>query len=138
MTDLGRDVFCLTSLRTGKWATGVRLVGQRLYHALTTPRGTLQGDEHHQNWGDDLTDCIGLPGGPVAEATIRAKVNRAAGNDETIQSVSTRIVSSQDPDGSWSHSVTVDAVTSAGPFQLVIPNISDLTVAQLGFPQEAT
>ncbi len=137
MTDFGRDSLCVDSLRTGRYATGVRLVAQRLYHALTTPRGTIQGDERHANWGDDLTDCIGLPGGVAAESSIRAKVARAASQDETIQGVSTTIVSSQAGDGSWSHAVTVDATTAEGPFTLVIPSIDDLTIAMLGFPEES-
>jgi phage baseplate assembly protein W len=137
MSDLGRDTLCIGSLRTGCYATGVRLVAQRLYHALSTPRGSLCGDEHHANWGDDLTDVVGMPGGAAAEARIRAKVARAASNDETIRSVSTTIASTQDADGSWSHAVTIDAVTAEGPFQLVVPSIADLTVAMLGFPEAA-
>ena len=138
MTDFGRDTLCVSSLRTGRYASGVRLVAQRLYHALTTPRGTIRGDEHHANWGDDLTDCVGLPGGAVAEAAIRAKINRAASQDETIRSVAVAITSEQAGDGSWSHAVTVDAETAEGPFQLVVPDIADVTVATLGFPEEIT
>ena len=135
MTSYGLDVWCIDSLRTGKRATGVRLVAQRLYHALTTPRGSLPGDEHHRNWGDDLSELCGEPGGKATEAKIRAKVSRAAGLDETIRSVSTTIVSTQDAAGDWTHAVTVEAVTGDGPFQLVIPSIDDLTVAMLGYPE---
>lgn len=134
--DLGRDSLCVDALRTGRYATGVRLVAQRFYHALTTPRGTIPGDEHHANWGDDLTDCVGLPGGALAEAAIRAKINRAASLDETIRSVAITITSTQDDAGDWSHAVAVDAETADGSFQLVIADIADLTIAELGFPAE--
>ena len=136
MTDYGRDTLCLTELRTGRYATGVRLVAQRFFHALTTPRGSLSGDERHANWGDDLADCLGLPGGVAAEAAIRAKIARAAGNEDAIMSVTTAIVSEQLADGSWSHAVTLDAQTAAGPFTLVL-SVDAVTVALLGFSEAA-
>ena len=106
MINFGRDVLCITSLRTGRWATDVAVVAQRFFHALTTPRGALQGDEHHANFGDDLTECVGMPGGAVAEAAIRSKVARAASLDDAIRAVTTTMVSSQDDSGDWTHAVT--------------------------------
>lgn len=132
MTNFGRDVLCVGSLRTGRYAVGVAVVAQRFLHALTTPRGAVMGDEHHANWGDDLLDCVGLPGGVEAETAIRAKINRAASNDEAIAGVVTRVVSSQASDGTWMHGVYVDAQTAEGPFQIVIEDIADVTTARIG------
>lgn len=131
MTDYGRDTYCLDSLRTGKFASGATLIGQRLYHALTTPRGALLGGEEAQNWGEDVEGLIGTPAGPNTESKIRAKVDRAASKDETIASITTAIVSSVDAAGDTSHEVTIDAKTAAGPFQLVL-SIGSVTVDLLG------
>ena len=133
MTDFGRDTLCIDSLRTGRYAKGLRLVAQRQYHALTTPRGSLPGDERHRNWGDDLTALAGRPGGPALDAAIRAKVARAASLDECVRSAVAAISSVQASDGTWSTRVEIDYETSEGPFALVFASIQDVTAASLSY-----
>ncbi len=133
MTDFGRDTLCVDSLRTGRYARGVRVIAQRQYHALTTPRGSLPGDERHRNWGDDLSALVGRPGGPALDAAIRSRVARAASLDECVLSATATILSTQGADG-WSTSVSVSYDTSAGPFRLVFADIRDVTLADIGYP----
>jgi hypothetical protein len=130
-TDFGKDSLCVNALYSGRFATGTRLVAQRLYHALTTPRGSLRGSEAHLSWGDDLTELVGANGGRDTEAAIRAKVSRAAGLDDQIRSVETTIVSSQNSMGAHTHEVTVVGTTATGPFRLVLA-ISEVTVELIG------
>lgn len=120
MINFGRDTWCLEARRTGKYASGVVLIAQRLYRALTTPRRSLRGSEEELAWGDDISEIVGTPGGRSTEARIRAIVQRAASKDETIASVAVGVVSSTDSVGDSTHTVTVEAETSEGPFALVL------------------
>jgi len=137
MTDFGRDTLCTDALRTGRYVTGVRLIAQRQYHALTTPRGALCGDERHRNFGDDLGELVGSDVGPALDAAIRAKVNRAASLDEAVRTATATIKSTQAGDGTWTTRVEVAYDTNEGPFTLVFATIADVTAADLGFPENA-
>lgn len=132
MTDFGRDLLCVDALHTARYATGRALVAQRQYHALTTPRGSLCGDERHRDWGDDLSDLAGHPGGPTLDAAIRSRVARAASRDAAVLTASATITSTQDSDGTWSTSVVVEYDTAEGPFSLVFASIADVTAVKLG------
>ena len=58
MTDFGTDTYCLDSLMTGRMASDATLIGQRLYHALITPRGALLGGPDEESFGEDLEEMI--------------------------------------------------------------------------------
>lgn len=55
----GRDVWCVDELKPGRYASGKTLVGQRCYHRLITPPGTLKGGEDEADFGMDLAAFIG-------------------------------------------------------------------------------
>jgi len=59
MTEFGRDISCTTSLRTGRYSTGLRLVAEAAFRRLSTRRGTLQGGVDEENYGLDLSSLIG-------------------------------------------------------------------------------
>lgn len=131
MTDFGTDTYCLDSIQTGRYASGSTLIGQRLYHALITPRGALLGGPEEESFGEDLSDLVGSPAGIESERAIREKVQRAASKDEEILKVSTQIQTTIEPTGAVSHDVQIVADTAAGPFNLVL-SINELSVELVG------
>lgn len=126
-----KDIFCTDSLKTGRYASGPRLVAQRLYRALTSPRGCLRGSPDDELWGDDLTEVIGKGGPKDTERLIRGKISRAASKDEQILSTSVGILTSDLGAGAYSQEIKITAETSSGPFELVLA-ISDVSVSLLG------
>lgn len=120
MTDFGRDVYCDDSIRTGRYASGAVLVGQRYFHRLIAIAGQIPGNEDDRNFGEALNDLIGLPGGPDTERQIRSKLNRAADLEEAILSVDIAITTTRDSVGDYTHEIAVDAKTDVGPFRLVL------------------
>lgn len=131
MTDYGTDTYCLDALRTGRMASGAILVGQRLYHALITPRGALLGGPDEESFGEDLADLVGSPAGKESERAIRSKVQRAAAKDEEILSVSVDILTTTETTGAVSHEVRISADTARGPFSLVLA-VSELSISLVG------
>jgi len=130
MTDFGRDTLCLDSLRTGRYATGVRLVAQRCYHRLTTPRGTLRGGQHERNFGIDLVGMCGAAITTQLEAAIGPRVRNELLKDEQVLTVDVDVsVSGGDLDRTWT--IAVDAQTAEGPFQLVLA-VAGVTVEIMG------
>lgn len=131
MTDFGQDTYCLDSLSTGRMVSGTTLIGQRLYHALITPRGALIGGPDEESFGEDLSSLVGSPAGIESERAIREKIQRAASKDEGILSVAIQIQTTIESAGTVSHEVQIAADTSSGPFNLVL-SISDLSVELVG------
>lgn len=115
--DYGRDTSCMGSLRTGRFVTGARLVAESVYRRLTTPRGMLRGGEAELIFGIDLTDLIGDTNPRVVAATLPGRVRSEIEKDERILSVDVTVLETTSG-GLTSFTVTVDAVTGAGPFSL--------------------
>lgn len=129
-TDYGTDTSCLTSLRTGRLVSGVRLVAEAAYRRVTTPRGMLQGGEDEANYGIDLADLIGSVVTTADAAALPGRIENELLKDERIESVDVTVTSSVvGPSTSWQ--VTIEAQTSEGPFSLVLA-VSDVTVELLG------
>ena len=129
-TDYGTDTSCLTSLRTGRLVSGVRLVAEAAYRRITTPRGQLQGGEDEANYGIDLADLIGSVATTADAAALPGRIENELLKDERIESVDVDVASTKSgPAVSWS--VTIEAQTSEGPFSLVLA-VSDVTVELLG------
>lgn len=126
----GKDVFCLDSIRTGRYATGAMLIGQRFYHDLITPRGMLRGGEEEGNFGQDLPGLIGSDVDERLEQQINDKINRAKANDERVASVTSSISTTTDDTGETSVEIDIRAETAAGPFRLVVA-ITDVSVELL-------
>ncbi len=130
MTDLGRDTICTTSLRTGRFATGARLVAEADFRRLTTPRGMLRGGEEEQNYGLDLTERIGSVATKADAAALGGQIRSELMKDDRHDEVTVTVVRSiSGPAESWN--ITVEAKTGAGPFTLVLL-ASAVTVELLG------
>lgn len=56
------DKLALDSPKTGRVARGLRVVGQRLYHRVITPKGTLTYSAAARRFGYDLAGKLGQVG----------------------------------------------------------------------------
>jgi hypothetical protein len=131
-TDFGRDTACIDSLRTGRYATGVRMLAQRCYHRLITPRGMLRGGEHEGNFGLDLAGMVGSTGSvALLSASIGASIENELRKDAEVESASAIVEATVDSDGSMSWTISVDVQSALGPFNLVL-GVSGVTVELLG------
>lgn len=134
-TSYGRDVWCDDSLRTGRYATGVRLVAQNAYHRLTTPRGMLRGGEDEANYGLDLVGLVGTAESTGLAAALPGKIQNELLKDERIEEVRATVTRSQDGPA-VTYEIEIEADTSEGPFELVL-SVADVTVALLKLLPEA-
>jgi len=134
-TEFGRDVSCTDSLRTGRFATGVRLVGESYYRRLTTPRGTLRGGEAEANFGLDLTEYIGRTNSKADRAALPGLIANELGKDERTLSVAVDIVETISA-GLVTWAITIEAETTAGPFTLQI-GVSEVSASLLGITEDA-
>ncbi len=115
--DLGRDVSCTDSVKTGRFVTGPRLVAEACYRRLTTPRGMLRGGEGEQNSGLDLTSLVGTTSPTSTAASLPGRVRGELMKDERVQSLTVDVlVTTEGPEVSFD--ITIVGVTSAGPFTL--------------------
>jgi len=119
-TDFGRDTYCADSLRTGRYASGAVLVGQRCYHRLITPRGMLRGGEEERNFGLDLAGKIGHGVTKNEEAALPGQIQNELRKDAEVLEVSTRISSVKDSAGAVSWTIAISGTTAVGPFELVM------------------
>lgn len=131
MTDFGRDTSCTTSLRTGRFVTGARLVAEADFRRLTTPRGTLRGSEEESNYGFDLMGFIGTTTGKTTAASLPGKIRSELAKDERHLSINVQVLEATDSAGLTSFDITIDAKTAAGPFTLTL-RASAVTVELLG------
>jgi hypothetical protein len=130
----GRDTFCVDSLRTGRFATGVRLVAQNAYHRLTTPRGQLRGGEEEQDYGLDLSEMIGGVASDADALAVQHRVRNELQKDERIGDVTVSVLVVRDAIAT-EYQITVVAQTAEGPFTLVV-RVADVTVELLRLTTE--
>lgn len=133
-SDLGRDISCTTSLRTGRFVTKARLVAEAAYRRITTPRGMLRGGEEEANYGIDITAVIGSDPKRVAKklpVQIRAELQK----DERLLTVTVDLVSVKNGPATI-FLITIRATTADGPFTLSV-KASAVTVELLGITAEA-
>ncbi len=136
MTDFGRDISCTTSLRTGRYSTGMRLVAEACYRRLTTPRGMLRGGEEEANYGIDLQDLVGSSVEPATDADrLAGQIKAEVQKDERVDDC-TVTVTATSAGPSVSYEITIDAVTGEGPFTLVLA-ASAVTVEILEIKEDA-
>ncbi len=131
-TDLGRDISCTTELRTGRFATGARVVAEAAYRRLTTPRGMLRGGEEEANYGLDLTELCGNTNPKAAAAALPGRIRSELTKDERIDPstiVVDVLVVVEGP--ATSFTITIEAQAAAGPFTLKVL-ASAVTVELLG------
>jgi hypothetical protein len=134
-TSFGKDISCTDSLRTGRYATGARLVAESAYRRLITPRGMLRGGEDEQNFGFDISQLIGTSKAKNDAATVLGRIRAELLKDERIGTVEVSLVESKNgPETTYA--ITIAAKTTEGPFTLAI-GVSDLSVELLGIEEES-
>lgn len=130
MTDFGVDTYCLDSLRTGRLVSGVRLLGQRCYHRLITPRGALRGGEDDANFGYDISGECGATTTTTQRSVVESRVVQELLKDPEVESATCSIAETRTgADVAWV--VTVNVQSAQGPFELVLA-VSAVTVQMVG------
>lgn len=134
-TEFGKEMSCTTDLRTGRYVTGVRVVGEAAYRRLTTPRGMLRGGENEENYGMDLTELIGSTNAAVEAAALPGRIKNELLKDERIETVDVDIVLTVEGPATI-FNITIECVTTEGPFTLQVA-ASDVSVSLLGLDTPA-
>lgn len=129
MTDFGRDTSCTTSLRTGRFVSGARVVAEAAFRRLITPRGMLRGGEEEQNYGLDLSDLVGSVATKAEAAALPGRIEAELRKDRRIEAVKATVTSRQSGPA-VEYLVTVEGETAVGPFELVV-RATELDVALL-------
>lgn len=130
MSDFGRDTSFTDSLRTGRFASGPRLVAEAAYRRLTTRRGWLRGGEEEQFYGIDISELCGNTNPKAAAASLPARIRAELEKDERIEKVDVDVlVTFEGPAASFS--IEVKVATREGPFTLSLL-ASAVTVELLG------
>lgn len=133
-TNFGRETSCLTGLRTGRFVSGARIVGESVYRRLTTPRGMLRGGEEDLNFGLDLTELIGSVSTRADAAALPGRIQTELSKDERIESAEVEVIPITDGPAT-TFVVTVIAQTNAGPFTLQV-RATEVTVELIGLTAE--
>lgn len=130
----GREMSCMTSLRTGQFVSGARLVAEADYRRLTTPRGMLRGGEQEKDYGLDLTELVGSVVTRNDAAALEGRIRNELMKDERHESVSV-VVHSITRGPKTTFQVRINAITTEGPFELALL-VSEVTVEVLGITAE--
>ncbi len=134
-TDFGRDLWCTDSLRTGRFVSGIVLLGQALFRRLTTPRGALRGGEAEANYGLDLVGLLGSTDAKSLIASLPDRIKLELLKDERVSDVSATVSATYDgPKVSLTISINVES--AAGPFTLKL-SVNDVTAELLGIAEAA-
>ena len=131
----GRETSCTTSLRTGQFVSGVRLVAESDYRRLTTPRGMLRGGEEEQNYGLDLTDLIGSVTTKKDAASLEGRIRNELMKDERHLTIDVTVIATVEG-AATAFDITIEAVTKAGPFTLAV-RVDEVSVQLLGIKAES-
>jgi hypothetical protein len=133
-TYFGRDTSCTTSLRTGRYVRGARLVAEAAYRRLTTPRGMLRGGPDEGEYGLDLLNLIGTAAASGGAAALGGQISAELTKDERIISADAEVVSVvEGPSTTWT--ITIEALTTEGPFTLQVA-VNEVTTELLRLEAE--
>jgi hypothetical protein len=128
--DYGRDTLCIDCLRTGRYVEGFRLIGQRLYHRIETPPGTLRGSPTLRIFGlgiqRELGGLTSLSQGRTAQ-----RVRTELESDRQVTSAAVNVVEQVGADKRVTWGIPCEVQSAAGPFELVIGVDEGLTVELL-------
>lgn len=131
VVNLGSDISCTDDLEpTFAVATGTAMLGQALWHRLSTPRGLLFYDP---DYGVDLRDALLDASTPVSRFALQSAIAREVEKDERVLRASASVKFNA---STSTMSVKVSIDTAEGPFALVL-EVSKVTVALLRFDQAA-
>ena len=133
MSYYGRDISCTDSIRTGRFATGARLVAEAAYRRLTTPRGMLRGGEDEANYGLDLTELIGTSTTKASAAALPGKIAAELSKDERIDASTLDIQVVLTKEGPASvYTISIAGKTANEDSFTLVLLASDVTVELLG------
>ena len=132
-TNYGRETSCTTSLRTGRFVSGVRVVAEAAYRRLITPRGLLRGGAEEANYGLDLAELVGSASSAALAAALPGRIQAELMKDERIESVDVTVLRVVDGPAS-TFTITVEATTGSGPFTMQV-RASEVTVELLGITE---
>ncbi len=119
MTDFGRDIWCDSSLRTGRMASGVTLVAQNALHRLTTPRGMLRGGEDEENYGIDIEAEIGKVASDSEVERLKGLIRAELLKDARIESVEVSVTRTV-VGPATEYTIAIAGYTAEGSFDLVL------------------
>ena len=134
-TSFGRDTSCTNSMRTGRFASGLRLVAEAAYRRLITPRGMLRGGDEEANYGFNLAELIGSTTSAADAAALPGRIAAELLKDERLESVDA-VVTPMKSGPVTTFQIAVSARTAEGPFVLTI-NASSVTVELIGIKEAA-
>lgn len=129
----GQDIYCLDSLRTGRYARGAQLVAQAMYRRLTTSRGTLRGGEEEDQYGLDLSEYLGAVGVDAAIASLPTRVRAELLKDDRVLTIAVTVAHAEARDKLDTIAVRVSGVLAdeSGVFDLTL-SVNDVDTALLG------
>ncbi len=119
MVDLGRDTSCTDSIKTGRFASGPRLVAEAAYRRLDTKRGSLRGGEEEANYGIQLSAYCGSTNPRADAAALPGRIRAELAKDERIGKVDVAVLIVTIGAG-VGFEITINAETAEGPFELVL------------------
>ena len=135
VVDLGKELSCTTSIRTGRFVTGARLVAEAAYRRITTPRGMLRGGEEEANYGIDILGMLGSVASTSQARAAEARIRSELTKDERITKVEVGVVRTV-AGPATTFTVTIRATTDVGPFDLVL-SVNEVTTAILNIKAES-
>lgn len=131
--DFGRDVLCIDSRQTGRYATGVALIAQRLYHRLITPPGSLRGSKKLRDFGLGIQRWIGQAvSRPVFLASVPARIRAELRKDPQTSRVEPAVVDERAANNDLRYRIRIQAYTAAGPFAFNLGVDEGLSASYLG------
>ena len=105
-------------------------MGEAIFRRITTPRGMLRGGEEEANYGEDLSGLVGSIRADLLVASLPGRLSAEIRKDQRIEDVTVTVTSAR-KGPSVEVSVTIEAVTSEGPFSLVVA-ASSVTAQLIG------
>jgi len=127
MTDYGRDISCAGELKTGVYATGVRLVAEAAYRRLITRKGQLPGSP---DYGFDIAGYVGATSSASELAALPGLVRQEILKDGRLRSADIT-TSTTTANNEMTLTIEITGYTDAGPFELVL-EVDDVTVTLVG------
>lgn len=126
----GRDTYCLDAYKPGRTVTGAELLGQRCYHRLITPQGTLRGGEDEANFGLDLAGFVGRTEDAHLASMLPVVVRNELLKDQTVDAVAVKAVRT-DSGGLVTWTLTISVTGTDAEVDLIVA-VSEVTVELLG------
>lgn len=126
----GRDTYCLDAYKPGRTVTGAELLGQRCYHRLITPQGTLRGGEDEANFGLDLAGFVGRTEDAHLASMLPVVVRNELLKDQTVDAVAVK-ASRTESGGLVSWVLTISVTGTDVEVDLIV-SVSAVTVELLG------